>query len=150
MIPMKTIVSAVVSFVVGLLGLLQSGCATSGDARGKLVAQLAVQYAVGKVLENNPDYAPRVAAIAREVGAAAGGEASTVSAVMALARAKIDFSKLSPADVTLVNTLLTVVEAELAARIDAGVLSPEKAASVKEVAGWIEQAALAYVRPVAP
>jgi len=138
-------VIAVTLALVITLGAFAPGCTTTGDARTKLVAQIAVQYAVGKVIENNPSYAPRIAQIASEVGAVAGGEASTVSAVIALARAKIDFGKLSPADVTLINTLLSVVEAELEARVSAGVLSPEKAASVREVAGWIEQAALSFV-----
>ena len=133
------------SVCVVFASFVTSGCATTGDARGKLIAQLAVQYAVGKVLENNPTYAPRVAQIAAEVGAAAGNEASTVPLVMALVRGKIDFAKLSPADVTLVNALLTVVEAELTARIEGGVLSPDNAVKVREVAGWIEQAARAYV-----
>lgn len=129
--------------------LLTSGCAITGEARGRLVARIAVQYAVGKVVENNPGYAPRIAQIAAEVGAAAGdGASASVGAVMALARAKVDFSRLSPADVALVNTLLSVVEAELEARVAGGALSGELALRVKEVAGWIEEAARWYTKPV--
>jgi hypothetical protein len=130
--------------------LLLPGCTTAGRPDTMLIAQVAVTYGVGKVLENNPDYAGRVAAIAAEVGKAAGGEASTVSAVMQLARTKIDWSELTPADATLVNLLLITVEVELTKRVEAGVLSPEKALLVQEVAGWIENAARAYVPASGP
>lgn len=131
------------------LAFAAPGCTTTGRPDAKIVAQLGVSYAVGKVIENNPTYAPRIAEIARHVGAAASGESSTVAAVIDLARAQVDFTGMSPADQTLVNTLLLAVQLELERRIEAGALPPDLAASVREVAGWIETAAVAYLPPAA-
>jgi len=96
------------------------------------------------VIENNPTYAPRIAAIAADVRAVSSGEASTtVDAVIALARAKIDWSKLSPADAALVNLLLDAVKAELIARLGEAELPTDKPLAVAKIATWIEQAAIA-------
>lgn len=152
MIQKFTLSIVALALTVGAYAFLSSGCSSANQADTKLIAQIAVQYGVGKVLENNPSYAQRVADIAGEVSKAAGGESSTVAAVMELARSKIDWTKLSPADRTLVNTLLLTIQSELTRRIQDGVLSPEKALLVQEVAGWIEAAAKLYVEepPSAP
>lgn len=149
-LPLLPIVLGVLGFAwIAGIATVQTGCTSTGQADTKLIAQLAVSYGVGKVLENNPDYAERVAAIADEVGEAAGGEASTVDAVMQLAREKIDWAKLAPADANLVNILLITIEAELTKRVERGILSPDKALLVQEVAGWIATTARAYVPPSA-
>jgi hypothetical protein len=131
---------------------LQPGCATSSSSPNtELIAQAAVVYATSKVVENNPDYAPRIAAIAGEIRKTASGDGvDTVAAVIAIARARIDWSKLSPADTALVNLLLDAVSAELTARLGAGVLPPDKALVVAKVAGWIEKAAIAYAPATQP
>lgn len=135
----------IVSILLGSALLAGPSCVTSGGQRSDLIAQAAVVYAVAKVCENNPTYAPRIAAIAAEVRKASSGDGvDTVAAVIALARAKIDWSKLSPADTALVNLLLEAVGLELTARLGAGVLPADKALVVARVAGWIEQAAIAY------
>jgi len=143
-----TYVGAVLS--IGAVAALQSGCVSPPSTDAKLVAQVSVTFGVGKVLENNPSYAPRVVQIAEEVAAAAAGEASTVDLVMSLAREKIDWANLSPADRTLVNTLLLAIEDQLRRRIESGVLSPEKALLVRELATWIADAARLYVAPSEP
>lgn len=118
------------------------------EARQELIAKTGVQYATAKVLENNPDYAERIASIAggiREV--AAGDGANTVALLMQMARDKIDWDKLSksPADVVAVNLLLDAVQLELTARLGEGVLPPDKALVVGKVAGWIEGTARLYM-----
>lgn len=125
---------------------LSSGCqsASSGASR-EILAQAAVVYATAKVIENNPTYAERIAQIAAEVrGVAAGDTAATVDTLIALARSRVDWSKLSPADVALVNLLLDAVKAELVARLGTLPLPQERALQVAKVAGWIEDAAKAY------
>jgi hypothetical protein len=131
-----------------------SGCAstdsTDSAARNELIAQAAVVYGVAKVVENNPTYGPRIAAIAAEVRAVAKGESfGTVDLLMQFIRAKIDFEKLaeSPADAALVNLLLDAVQIELVARLGEVQLPAEKMLVVEKVAGWIENAAIAATPP---
>jgi len=101
-------------------------------------------YATAKVVENNPAYGPRIAQIAAEVKSVASGEAfASVDLLMQFVRAKIDWTKLSPADAALANLLLDAVKAELVARLGAVQLPEEKLLVVAKVANWIEQAAIA-------
>lgn len=136
----------IVAIVAGLaLAFSFVGCTTTADSPSReVLAQAAVVYATAKVIENNPAYAPRIAQIAAEVRAVSSGEAATtVDMVVALARSKIDWAKLSPADTALVNLLLDAVKAELTARLGAAELPTDKLLVVAKVAGWIEQAAIA-------
>jgi predicted negative regulator of RcsB-dependent stress response len=108
-----------------------------------VLAQVAVQYATIKVLQNNPDRAPRVIEIAQFIRANAGNEqAATVALLEAAVRSQIDFSKLDPADAMLVDILIATVREELVQRLGDGPLSPEHVLVVAQVAGWIESAAL--------
>jgi len=120
--------------------LFLSGCAS--NSLQPIAAQLAIQYATLKVLENNPDYAPRVVEITRHVREVASGDASaTVEVIDGLIRSQIDWSKLAPSDAMIVNTLLLAIRSELEARIGNGILDPEALLTVAQVATWIEQAA---------
>jgi predicted negative regulator of RcsB-dependent stress response len=121
--------------------ILFTSCSTISER--PVLAQVAVQYATIKVLQNNPDRAPRVIEIAQFIRANAGNEqAATVALLEAAVRSQIDFSKLDPADAMLVDILIATVREELVARLGDGVLSPEHVLLVAEVAGWIESAAL--------
>lgn len=128
-----------------------AGCATTGNeavdtARRDALVQVAVTYGTAKVLEKNPTYAARVAEIAGHIKATASGDGfATVDAAIAAARGLIDWSKLSQADQTLVNSLLGVVRAELIARLGEGQLPVDRLVVVAQVAGWIEATALSYV-----
>lgn len=135
-------------FPLALLGLVFApGCTSTGRADSKLIAQIGVSFAVGKVIENNPAYAPRIAEIAAHVVEIAGQQSTSVPLVIQAARDAIDWEKLSPADTTLAKTLLLAVEVELQRRVSDGVLPEEMALAVAEVAGWIERAARGYTTP---
>lgn len=137
--------NTLITLALGLALALSVGCQSTGsNPSGEVLAQAAVVYATAKVIENNPAYAPRIAQIAAEVRAVSAGEAATtVDMVISLARAKIDWASLSPADAALVNLLLDAVKAELTARLGAAELPTDKLLVVAKVAGWIEQAAIA-------
>jgi hypothetical protein len=140
--PMKTWLISIFAAVA----LSLSGC-TTGSALRPVAAQLAVQYATLKVIENNPDHAGRIAEISASVRAAASGQAAaTVAVIDSLIRAQIRWEKLSPADVNLVNILLLAVRAELEARVGSGVIDSQAMLTVAQVAGWIEQAAASTLR----
>lgn len=118
-----------------------ASCSTVSER--PILAQVAVQYATIKVLENNPEHAPRVVEIARFVRENAGNStASSVALLEAAVRAQIKWEKLDPADTVLVDLLIVTVRDELTARLGDGPLSPEQALVVAQVAAWIESAAL--------
>ncbi len=135
---MKTRITAII-LAVALLAL--SGCSSIPADQQKTVAKLAVQYAVLKVADKNPVKAARVAAIAKEVQAIAGGEgANTVDLLLAIARTKVATLKLDAADQVLASALIDMVGQELKARLGTGVLTSDKLLIVGEVAGWIVEA----------
>ena len=119
------------------------GCASgTSSAQTQVVAKLAVQYAVIKVADKNPEKARRIVAIAKEVSALAGTEnAGTVDLLVALIRSKVNFSKLDAADTLLVNALIDAIAVELKAKVGEGPLLPEKILVVKQVADWVVDAA---------
>jgi len=131
-----------------LLSLLWpfSGCQTIQDQ--PTAARLAVTYATAKVIENNPDYAPRIAEIAAQVRSTLAGEiAPTVALLEGIARAHIRWDKLSPADAVMVDLLLTELRTELERRLGAGLLEPEARLRVDTVVGWIEATARSMTQP---
>lgn len=138
---------------IAALALLFSGCATTAGQSSdqtKLLAKVAVSYAVIKVADKHPEKAAKILAISHEVRAIAGGESfNTVDLLMAFVRANVDFSKLDPADRMLAGILLDTIGAQLKDRVGSGVLTPDKLLIVGEVAGWIEDAARLAAPPVA-
>lgn len=127
-------------------GLLLAGCSTFTEH--KAVTKLAVQYATIKVIEKNPDKAPRIVEIAQFVRTNAGSEtAATVALLETAVRAQIDWTKLDPADTILVDTLIVTVRDELIARLGDGPLAGDQLLVVAEVAGWIQDAALLTAPP---
>lgn len=121
--------------------LFVPACSTISDR--PILAQLAVQYAVVKVLDNNPDFAPRVVEIATFVEENAGAsQATTVLVLEQLVRAQINWDRLDAADRILVDALIAAVREELVARLGDGPLTGDNVLVVKQVAGWIKTAAL--------
>lgn len=146
---MKILATALV-----LSSLLFSGCQSTGGidpATKELLVNATIVYTTAKVLENNPTYAPRVAEIAASIGALAKGDtASTVAALITIARDKINWEELnkSPADASLVNLLLQTLQTELTARLGANPLPPDKLLKVAEVAALIEATARGFIPPL--
>lgn len=135
---MKTIALILIISASALLG----GCVTTNTQTS--AAKLAVQIATVKVLDNNPDYVGRTLAIAGEVRRIAGAEKfDTVDLLIAYVRSRIDWDRMTAADVLLINELLRMVGEELKARVGPGRLTSEKILVVADVALWIEQAAAA-------
>ncbi len=146
---MKTTRILLVGLLAVCVSLFTVACNTTvGTDQQQIIAKLAVQYAVIKVVENNPAKAARVVDIAREVRDLAGKDgANTVDLLMALVRAKVDFSKLDAADTLLANALIDTIGAQLKERVGAGTLGTDKLPIVAEVANWVIEGAGA-VHPV--
>jgi hypothetical protein len=135
-----------ISLLAALL-LAFTGCTTSNSLQ-PVAAQLAVQYATLKVLEDHPEYGPRIIEITQHVRAVASGDAAaTVSVIDSLIRSQIDWKKLnqSPADALMVNTLLLAIRSELETRIGNGIIDEKAMLTIAQVAGWIEEAAASTV-----
>lgn len=66
---------------------------------------------------------------------------SKATDIVAFVRGNIPWDKLSPAQVILVESVLTGVEVKIAADIERGIISETDYASVKEVITWINEAA---------
>lgn len=141
LLSMKTkLVSIILALAFGFGAF--AGCASTPAAQQKVLAKLAVQYAVLKVADKKPEKAAKIAEIAKEVQAVAGSEgAETVDLLIALVRVKVATLNLDAADKVLAGALIDMVGEELKAELGEGVLSTDKLLVVGEVAGWIVEAA---------
>jgi hypothetical protein len=143
---MKTKFTTLLALIAFAVSALFSFTGCESTSTSSPVVKLAVQYAALKVVSNNPEKAAKVARIAREVQALAGNEGfNTVDLLMAAVRAKVDFSKLEPADAMLANALIDLVASELKARVGGGVIAEGGLLQVKQVAGWIVEASATIV-----
>ena len=138
------------SFLV--LALLFGGCtSTDKSTVVPIVAQLGVMIATERVVKDHPDRAAKAVAIADEVTALAGDETvSTVSLLMGVVKAKIDWTKLTPTEQTAVRILLAAIETELNNRIQAGDLPADQVYKIALVASWVKAAAEPYAPQTVP
>jgi len=124
-----------------MLGL--AGCQTPTQTA---VAQIAVQRAVYEVIKDHPGRAARIVQIAEQVEVVAGGEVAATPAILEqIIRSQIKWTELQPADIQMVDSLITLLRVELEnqfAKID---IDAQKLLVVKTVAGWVRQTALLYV-----
>lgn len=136
---MKNKIISILALVCGLVAF--AGCTTTAGQQN-IAAKFAVQYAVLKVSENSPAKAARIVSIAREVKAIAGKDgADTVDLLMAIIRAKVDFSKLDAADTLLANALIDTIGEQLKERIGSGQLAPAQLPAIAQVADWVIETA---------
>lgn len=136
---MKTaIISVLLAISIGL-----AGCATTAQTdQTKLIAKLAVSYAVIKVTDKHPEKAAKILEISKAVKAIAGSDGfNTVDLLIAYIKTRVDLSKLDAADRLLASALIDEIGIQLKSRIGADVLTPDKLLIVGEVAGWVEEAA---------
>jgi uncharacterized protein YceK len=122
-----------------------SGCASfQGSATEKLIVQAATM----KFIESSDDRASKAVRIVAAAGQARvwlDTDGVTISDLKSAMLERIVAADLDPSDKLLASALVDVVVAELDLRIGAGVISPEKKATVNAVLGWVESAAAFYV-----
>jgi len=129
-----------------------SACSTllSKDPAVSTLEQVAVEYAVGKVVEAGQSPADRIAraqqvkTIATAIEAIAAGDKTTIAQLEQLAAAKIATLNLQPSDLLLANALMTAVVNELAGKVSTGVLSSSEILILDQVLGWVVQGAQLY------
>lgn len=130
-----------------------ASCTTSGPSPAvtKLGEQIAVQWAVMKVVENNPEYAARIIEISGIVRATVSkDQTATVQTIYELIVKQIDWTKLNkPSDRFLIDSLLTAMQVALNERVGTGtgMLPVDRAIAISEVVKWIEDGARSAVVP---
>lgn len=125
--------------------LALAGCASfSGSSAAE---KLIVQVATMKFIESGEDRAAKAARIVKAAAQARvwlDTDGVTIADLHSAMMARIASADLEPSDKLLAAALVDVVAAELDVRIGAGVISPEKRATVNAVLSWVEQAASFY------
>jgi hypothetical protein len=118
-----------------------SGCASfSGSATEKLVVQAATMKFIEADLKN----ADRIEKAASAARVWLDTDGVTIADLKQAMLDRVATSDLPPSDRLLASALVDVVAAEIDVRIGAGVLDPERKATVNTVLGWVEQAAAFY------
>jgi uncharacterized protein YceK len=136
---MKRIILAV------LVTVVLSGCASFGTSGA--TEKLIVQAATMKFIESSDDRAGKAVRIVRAADQARiwlDTDGVTIADLQSAMMARINAADLEPSDKLLAAALVDVVAAELDVRIGAGVISPDKRATVNAVLAWVEQAASFY------
>jgi outer membrane PBP1 activator LpoA protein len=136
---MRTIVPA------ALAAIILTGCATGGGSGA--TEKLVVQAATMKFIESSDDRAAKAARIAKAADQARvwlDTDGVTIADLQTAMLERIAAADLEPSDKLLASALVEVVVSELNVRIGAGVISPEKRATVNAVLAWVEQAASFY------
>lgn len=137
---MKKVLLGIIAFSFTLL----SGCAFLQENPD--TAKLTTQYATAKVIDGETDRAQRIIDIVSEARATVGKDAvSTVAALDAFVRSKINWSSLAPEDSILIDAVLANAADRLEQEIGAGLLSPDQRVLLDTFLGWIEDTARRYV-----
>lgn len=126
--------------VAALIAAL-SGCASfSGSTTEKLIVQAATM----KFIESDLKNADRIEKAAAQARIWLDTDGVTIADLKQAMLDRVNASDLQSSDRLIASALVDVVAAELDVRIGAGVLDPEKKATVNTVLGWVEQAAAFY------
>lgn len=136
---------------VAMLAVFVLGALTGCKPQEQLAAKIAVQYAVGKYVEHQPqdaraETAARIAKTVELVSGLAENEQVTVDALRAYVAQRLG-DKLSPSDKLLAGAIIDAAAVELKARVGDGVLKPDQLVKVREVLSWVAEAAAAYTPP---
>lgn len=130
------------------------GALTACKPSEQVASKIAVQYAVGKYVERQPqdaraETASRISATANLVAGLVENDSVTVDSLRAYVAQRLG-DKLSPADKLLAGAIIDAAAVELKSRIGDGVIKPEARVQVREVLGWVTEAAAAYAPPASP
>jgi hypothetical protein len=140
----KTLLRKFVPFVALLL---LAACASNPSPRDEAIIGLAVQYSVAKYLEEAPENkraekADNIRRIAGTVKVLVGGDAqATLLTLQEYVGQEIDKLSLSPADRVLASGLVTLVVAELQAKVGEGLLDADQRVRVAQILDLVIAAA---------
>ena len=124
-----------------------AGCAALETVeRSPLVAQLTVQQATLRVIDEDPAKATRVLEISGQVREMIAVDSVTVALLDDFIRVQIDWQRLSLADAQLLMLLLDGLRTRLAERMGDGLLRPEQKVSISRVIDWVDESAMLVIR----
>jgi hypothetical protein len=122
--------------------LLLAGCAVLETVeKSPMVAQITVQQATLRVIDEDVEKAVRVLEITRDVREMMSVDSVTLAVLDDFIRVQIRWEKLSLADEQLLRMLLTEMQDRLAEKFGQGLLTPEDKVSISKVIDWIEDSA---------
>lgn len=128
-------------YILAIVLFFFVGCASINTESAS--ARLTVQYAVLKYIKEDTQKAERVVIhVDRAIALVEGNEVISVSDIVTKIRASINWKRLDPADLLLLDALLLQLEDSLKKRIGDGRINPEGRVELITVLGWIKNAAL--------
>jgi hypothetical protein len=112
----------------------------------KATAQLVIQYATVKLLEETPeakraDRQAEIIRIATDLRSLAGNDGVTLLFLRERLNQELQKHVHSPADLLAINGLVNIASAEIEKRIQGGLLDPDEVVQVREVLQWVIDAA---------
>lgn len=129
-----------------ILAMLPVLFACSAVQEREPLAEIAVQAATIRVIDNDSEKAQRVITIASQVWQAASDDPQpTVDALIALARAEIRWDRLDPAETNLVNLLLLRTRSELEDKFPDNLIPEDARVTVRTIAEWVIETATFYL-----
>lgn len=129
---------------LGAIALMLGACSSNPTARDEALIGVAVQYGVAKYIEQKPGSGENIVRIATDLKSIAGGDASvTLLTLQEFVGQELGKLSLSPADRVLANALVSLVVAELQAKVGEGLLEPDQRVRVVQIMDLIIAAARA-------
>jgi hypothetical protein len=124
--------------------LLLAGCSSNHSARDEALIGLSVQYATAKYIERRPSSRKSVIYVAEAAKAVVAGDAVvTLVTLQEFVNSELDKVSLSAADRVLANALVSLIVAELQARVGDGLIPEDQRIRVAQLLDLVIAAARA-------
>jgi uncharacterized lipoprotein YajG len=122
--------------------LLLVGCSSNPSAREEALIGLTVQYATAKYIEERPQSRETIVSVATAAKAIVGGDATaTLLTLQEFVSGELDKAGLSAADRVLANALVSLIVAELQAKVGEGLIEPDQRIRVANILDLVIAAA---------
>jgi anthranilate phosphoribosyltransferase len=122
--------------------LLLVGCSSNPTAREEALIGITVQYATAKYIEERPQSRETIVSVATAAKAIVGGDATaTLLTLHECVSGELDKAGLSAADRVLANALVSLIVAELQAKVGEGLIEPDQRIRVANILDLVIAAA---------
>jgi type IV pilus biogenesis protein CpaD/CtpE len=122
--------------------LLLVGCSSNPSAREEALIGLTVQYATAKYIEERPQSRETIVSVATAAKAIVGGDATaTLLTLQEFVSGELDKAGLSAPDRVLANALVSLIVAELQAKVGEGLIEPDQRIRVANILDLVIAAA---------
>jgi hypothetical protein len=122
--------------------LLLAACSSNPSSRDEAIIGLSVQYATAKYIEKRPDSRENIVHVATAAkGIVAGDSTATLITLQEFVGQELDKLSLSPADRVLANGLVSLIVAELQAKVGDGLIPEDQKIRVSQILDLVIAAA---------